>query len=508
MRLRRAIALLASLLALADAGQASAAWSHASAGSASGKALQMPAGSQPTATVSNRSVTVSWTASTLRGQGVSGYLVKRYDAAGNLQTIGSGCSGTVSGLSCTEAAVPAGTWRYSVTPKQAGWVGSESQPSSAVTVQAPSLTISSPTTLTSLPQTLSGSIAGFVGGQTVSFRLDDPSTGTPLSGSISPSPVPASGGASASVTIPAGTANGAHTVYAIGSAGDVASAQITVSRPQVTSSVIARAGGYDGGYVKQGGTYYVYASVSGSGSPPAGLASLTADVSALTTGQSAAALSYGSYSVGGQTYNYRSAQLTANATLSEGSKSYTLKLTDTAGSQTQSGYTVTVDNTQPRASDVQTANASGGTNGKAEAGDSITLTYSEPIDPASILAGWDGGPVSVVVRLVNGGLASDSVTVWNSANTAQLPLGTVVLNRTDYISSISTITFGASGTPSTMTRGGSAITITLGTPSATASTAGGTGTMSWTPSSTATDRAGNAALTTSAIESGAADKDF
>ena len=48
---------------------------------------------------------------------------------------------------------------------------------------------------------------------------------------IVPTPTPAGGGASVSLTVPAGTPNGAHTVYAIGSRGDVASAAITVAVP-------------------------------------------------------------------------------------------------------------------------------------------------------------------------------------------------------------------------------------------------------------------------------------
>ena len=49
---------------------------------------------------------------------------------------------------------------------------------------------------------------------------------------------------------------------------------------------------------------------------------------------------------------------------------------------------------------------------------------------------------------------------------------------------------------------GSTITITLGTPDFTADTATGSGTMTWTPSASATDRAGNAARTSTVTESG------
>jgi hypothetical protein len=52
-----------------------------------------------------------------------------------------------------------------------------------------------------------------------------------LSGSTTPASIPANGGATISVTIPAGTTDGAHTVYAVDSAGDSASAAIGVHVP-------------------------------------------------------------------------------------------------------------------------------------------------------------------------------------------------------------------------------------------------------------------------------------
>src|SRR5919202_1061616 len=177
-----------------------------------------------------RSVTVSGATSNLPdGTAIASYTVRRYDTNGNVQTIGSGCSGTITALTCTETAVPGGTWKYAVTPVRSNWTGTEGPQSASVTVASPSLTFSSSTSVTSLPTTLNGTIAAFVGGQTVTFRLDNASTGTVLSGTLSPTPVPSGGGSSVTVTVPSGTSNGSHTVYAIGSAGDVASASITVS---------------------------------------------------------------------------------------------------------------------------------------------------------------------------------------------------------------------------------------------------------------------------------------
>lgn len=218
-------------------------------------------------------------------------------------------------------------------------------------------------------------------------------------------------------------------------------------------------------------------------------------------------LSAGSFSANGVSYGYRSAALTAGTSLAAGSYSYSLTLTDTAGnSATQSGFSVAVDNTIPAGTDVQTANG-GATAGLAEAGDKITFTFSEAIDPNSIVSGWNSGSTNVVVRLNNGtGSNNDNVTVFNSANATQLALGSINLGRADYTSS--SITFGATGTASSMVMSGSTITITLGTASGTGSTAAATGTMAWTPSASATDAAGNAVSTTAVTESGAADREF
>ena len=99
----------------------------------------------------------------------------------------------------------------------------------------------------------------------------------------------------------------------------------------------------------------------------------------------------------------------------------------------------------------------------------------------------------------------DSDTLLRTLGVACL-LGTISLARTDYTSA--NRTFGATGTASTMVQSGPVVTITLGTPSAAASTAAGTGTLSWTPSASATDRAGNAASIIPGSESGSADVDF
>ncbi len=229
-------ALIAAIaaVALAAADNAAASWQVAGAGSGYSGARAMPAGNIPAATVSGRNVSLSWPASS-GAVPVEGYVVKRYDPSDDEQPVGANCSGTVSGTSCTEQGVPAGDWTYTITPARAAWRGAESAESSSVTVGEATLTLDS-SSVSSLPTTLTGQITDFKSGQAVSFRLDDPSSGPSLSGGITPSPVPGDGTADVSVTIPASTANGAHTVYAIGDQGDVAGAPLTVAVPATIST--------------------------------------------------------------------------------------------------------------------------------------------------------------------------------------------------------------------------------------------------------------------------------
>lgn len=290
-------------------------------------------------------------------------------------------------------------------------------------------------------------------------------------------------------------------------AGNSITAATDFRAPTASASVIGKTAGGTVGQIKKSGTYYVYANAGDTGNPASGVSTVTANVGSITSGSTAVALTAGSFSAGGVSYGYRSAALTAGSTLAAGSYTYSLTLKDVAGnSKTQTGFAVTVDNTAPAGTDVQTVN--GGTaNGLAEAGDKITFTFGEAIDPNSILSGWNSGATNVVVRLNNGlSGANDTVTVYNATNATQLPLGSVNLGGAEYTGA--DLTFGATGTASSMVMSGTTITITLGTRSAAATAAPATGTMVWTPSASATDAAGNAASTTAVTESGTADKDF
>ena len=275
--------------------------------------------------------------------------------------------------------------------------------------------------------------------------------------------------------------------------GNAFSAAPDLIPPAATASTIAKATGYLAGRIRPGGTFHVYAEASDDGNPPSGVASITADVSAISSGATAVPLVAGSYSVEGVAYGYRGGPLSADPVLPEGTYAYSLTLTDAAGnSATQTGFSVLVDDTPPAGVDVQTANG-GATPGRAEAGDTVTLTFSERIDPASVLAGWDGSATAVQVRIVNAG-ANDTLQVRAAGGTPVLPLGSVALGG-DYVAR--TRNFNGS----TMVQAGAVISITLGTPSGATRTVATPAAMTWTPSAGAFDAAENPALTAPVLES-------
>lgn len=284
---------------------------------------------------------------------------------------------------------------------------------------------------------------------------------------------------------------------AVGGNTMTTAASFDVTNPTIAGSVIARTTPYLAGSIKPSGSFYVYANVTDPGASASGVATVTADVSAIKAGATAVALVAGSYSAQGVAYNYRSASQVADPKAAA-SYSYSIRAVDNAGNVANASFTVIVDATALAGSDVQTTN--GGTAGRPDPGDTIVLTYTEQIDPESILSGWTGGSTAITVRFTNTG-ASDSVAIWNAANGAQLPLGSVALNANDV--SASTVFAG------TMVKSGATITVTLGTmTSGTVLTNSTAKAMTWTPSATATDAAGNACSTTSKTETGASDVDF
>ena len=158
---------------------------------------------------------------------------------------------------------------------------------------------------------------------------------------------------SASVTANSSLAEGvvAYTASARDNAGNTGSGSFSVTvdntAPGVSASVIAPAAGTAvPGFVKAGSSYYVYANAVFQGSP---IASLTVDVSTLTSGATAAAMTTtgGPWTVGGVSYAYRSALLTVGAGVAAGPASYVTTIVDTSSNSGTDSFSVTVDNTNP-----------------------------------------------------------------------------------------------------------------------------------------------------------------
>jgi chitinase len=182
-----------------------------------------------------------------------------------------------------------------------------------------------------------------------------------------------------------------------------------------------------------------------------------------------------------------------------------MSATDTLGHQTISPtLVVMIDNTAPTATNVQGVN--GGTAGRIDALDTLSFTWSEPMAPASILAGWAGGSQAIRVRVNDVGTA-DTLDLYNAAGTTKLNLvsATQALRlQADWASATTWL-------DATLTMSGNTATITLGAVVGTSGLRTGvttTANMIWNPSTAATDVVGNLAAATALTETGVLDRDF
>jgi chitinase len=189
--------------------------------------------------------------------------------------------------------------------------------------------------------------------------------------------------------------------------------------------------------------------------------------------------------------------------IADGTYSVRAVVVDNAGVKTTSASSqITIDNTAPTAADVQATNG-GATPGGLEAGDAVTLTWSEPIAPASVLAGWSGASQAIRVQVTNAA-ANDQLDFYDGTGTTRLGL---VATAADLKLGADVVTADAEF-DATMARSGNAITITLGSLRSGTLTTATAGTMTWRPSTAATDLFGNPSSTALRTETGAADVDF
>ena len=293
-RTRRFAAALGVALVALPVASAWAEWTSGASGAGVARSQPMPAGPTPQVSVVGRNVTVSWPSATLAGgEAVGGYRVRRLAANGTVATIGTACNTTQTGLTCTETGVAPGSWSYGVTALLGSWTGAEGVRTSA-TVSTPTFTLAAPTTFSALPATVTGTIANYVGPATLTFRLDHPTTGLPLS--ASPAGVPAAGSAQVSVTIPAGVADGTHAIYAVGRGGDMVAATVLVdTTPPRPTALSTTNGGATAGLAEQGDSISVTfseslraSSLCGAWANDGTTKSLTAGVTVTITGDGGA----------------------------------------------------------------------------------------------------------------------------------------------------------------------------------------------------------------------------
>ncbi len=251
--------------------------------------------------------------------------------------------------------------------------------------------------------------------------------------------------------------------------------------PSASASVIDQKESRTAGYVRSSVAYYAYAKVSDSGNPASGVASVKADVSSITSGQDEVPLVAGSYTADGVSYNYRSAELKAKSSLSAGVKAYALELVDAAGNAASQSFSATA-YAAFKGTDFETANASGGTEGKPEKGDTVSFEFNNLPEASSIVSGWTGsGTKSVTVSIANSS-ENDSLAVSGAT------IGSVAL-KGDFTDST------ASFSSSSISLSGSTVTIVLGTASGSVKTDSDKSKSVWTPSSSNLDLAGNASAT-------------
>jgi hypothetical protein len=170
----------------------------------------------------------------------------------------------------------------------------------------------------------------------------------------------------------------------------------------------------------------------------------------------------------------------------------------TAGSASHATFTAAADGVPPAGVDIQSGNGGRGP-GRMGPGDWLTLTWTEQLAPASVLAGWDGTARAITVRVVDNG-SDDRLEFFDGASA--LNLASELLLGGNFVTANKD--FGA-----TMVQSGASITVTLASGNAANLATASAGTMRWRPAAGATDAAGNASSTGQVTESGApADVDF
>lgn len=204
-------------------------------------------------------------------------------------------------------------------------------------------------------------------------------------------------------------------------------------------------------------------------------------------------------------------------TLADGLYDFRAILTNGAAQQTISA-TVTnrrVDNSPLRGSNIQTANGTG-TPGRLGTGDTMTFTYSQQVNPATVSPGWNGTALPVTLRLRDGNLLSlgnnaDTVDIQRTGSSVNL--GSVNLKQ-NYAKSRKTAVFNATMTAATATINGvpsTVVTVTVGSVASGATavrTVTTASTMVWSPTAAVTNLTGTPSSTAPVNEPAPLDREY
>ncbi|POH71675.1 signal peptidase I [Arthrobacter glacialis] len=206
-------------------------------------------------------------------------------------------------------------------------------------------------------------------------------------------------------------------------------------------------------------------------------------------------------------------------TASDGQYDLRAVLTDGAAKETTSAVVSSrrVDNSPLRGADVQAANGSG-IQGRLDAGDTLTLSYSQQVNLASVTPGWAGSALPVTVRLRDGniqglGTGSNGDTVDIQRPGSNVNLGSIN-TKANFAKTKKTVTFNATMTAKTLITAGvpkTVVTVTLGAPASGVGnlrTSSTMATMVWTPTASVTNPSGLTSSIAPVAESGALDRDF
>ncbi|WP_308169471.1 hypothetical protein [Paenarthrobacter aromaticivorans] len=190
---------------------------------------------------------------------------------------------------------------------------------------------------------------------------------------------------------------------------------------------------------------------------------------------------------------------------SPGAINYSAQATDAAGNTGPAGTaTSTKDVSSPTVTGVQLNNVSGGTLGKVEKGDSVTITFSEPINPTTICSAWANNATNVQTQAGNNAdnvvvnVSSTNTLTVTGAGCSTLRVGSVALGGNYTGSALSFSGNGGNASSLSWNPTARTLTIILGSGTAGGNTVSTSPTPipSYTPASGLTDIASNPLSTT------------